>query len=72
MLEILKKIESYIACDTKIACVVYPDEREVDVWRPVSDGSLNKQKFGLEDILDASDALPGFIMTVRDMFYTIV
>lgn len=68
MREILKKVESYIACGTKIVWVIYPDEKTVDVWRSAGDNGLHKQKFDLNGTLDGSDFLPGFRIAVKDIF----
>src|SRR5574337_639512 len=38
--DILNKVESYIACGTRLVWVVYPDDKVVDVWRPGRNGRL--------------------------------
>jgi Uma2 family endonuclease len=68
MNEILKKVESYIACGTQIVWVVYPNEKAVDVWRPAGDDTLTKQKIDINGTLDGSDVLPGLSLPVKEIF----
>lgn len=43
---------------------VYPDAQSIDVYKP----GLPVQTFGINEMLDGSDVLPGFTIAVRDIF----
>lgn len=64
--QIRRKVRQYLRAGTKLIWVVYPDEddRSVDVFRP--DQTLETFKVG--DTLDGGDVLPGFSLSVSEMF----
>lgn len=64
----LFKTESYLRYGTKMVWIVYPEDEMVDVWRTMTDGSLNKRTFKKEDTLSGEDVLPDFILPVSDIF----
>lgn len=66
--KIMQKIETYLASGTILVWIVYPEEKVVDVWRSMSDGSLNKRKFEIGDILSGEDVLPNFTLEVAKIF----
>ena len=57
------KIASYLAAGT-LLWVVYPETFEVEVYAP---GQLMRL-FGIDDILDGGDVLPGFRLAAREIF----
>lgn len=57
------KIASYLAAGT-LLWVVYPETHEVEVYAPGQPMRL----FGIDDILDGGDVLPGFRLAVRKIF----
>lgn len=58
------KVEDYLRFGTKMVWLVFPDDRRVEVYVPGAD----VREFGLDDVLDGGDVLPGFKLAVRDIF----
>lgn len=44
---------------------VYPEDQTIDVYRP---GQSDRIEFGIDDVLDAGDVLPEFILAVKEIF----
>jgi Uma2 family endonuclease len=65
-----RKALKYLSFGTRLVWVVYPDDQTVDVYRPAEGESATIQVFGVEDTLDGGDVLPGFSLSVRDIFPT--
>lgn len=61
--EIAVKVEEYLRYGTRLVWVLYPKTRTVFVHRPDS-----VQKLKESDTLDGEDVLPGFSISVRDIF----
>jgi Uma2 family endonuclease len=59
-----RKVEKYQAAGVFLLWVVYPEERIVRVYRP----GEGEKAFSGEDLLDASDVIPGFAMRVSEIF----
>ncbi len=60
-----RKVSQYLHAGTRTVWVVYPDDHLIDIYRP--DGSLTTlSQEG--DVLDGGDALPGFMVTLREVF----
>ena len=57
------KIASYLAAGT-LLWVIYPETKEVEVYAPGQSMHL----FGIDDLLDGGDVLPGFKLPVKDIF----
>jgi Uma2 family endonuclease len=66
--DIFKKAREYIQAGTRLVWAVYTDERKVYVFRLNADGSLIVQTYGVDDVLDGGEVLPGFTLPVRDIF----
>jgi Uma2 family endonuclease len=66
--ELLDKAESYLKSGTRLVWLVYPTSKVVDVCRLADDGDLKLHKIELEGTLDGEDVLPGFRLTVKDIF----
>jgi Uma2 family endonuclease len=66
--EIAYKVEMYIKYGARLAWVFYPKEKVVRVHRPTDDGGVHHHTLGIEDMLSGEDVLPGFEMSVRDVF----
>jgi Uma2 family endonuclease len=62
------KIDAYLAHGTKLVWIVIPEDKEVEVWRAMPDGSLNKRTFGVTDTLSGEDVLPNFTLSISDIF----
>ena len=58
-----KKLKKYAEAGV-LVWVFYPDSRQVKVQAP----GQEVKTLGIDDTLDGGDVLPGFILSVRDMF----
>jgi Uma2 family endonuclease len=58
------KAEDYLRFGTKMVWLVFPEERQVEVYVPGQD----VQEFGIDGILSGGDVIPGFSLPVRDIF----
>jgi len=59
-----RKAENYLAADTRLVWLVFPDEHTVEVYVLGNDVLT----VGLEGMLDGGDVLPGFTLAVKDIF----
>ena len=66
--DIFKKAREYLLAGTKLVWAVYADERIVHVMRLDEDGGLRSLPYGVDSTLDGEDILPGFSLSVRDIF----
>jgi Uma2 family endonuclease len=62
--EITRKLTEYFAAGTRLVWIVDPKTRTVRVYRAPGESVV----LGLEDVLDGGDVLPGFQLSVRDVF----
>jgi Uma2 family endonuclease len=62
--ELRRKAEDYLRFGTKMVWLVFPDEKQVEVYVPGQD----VREVGIDGILDGGDVLPGFMLPVRDIF----
>jgi Uma2 family endonuclease len=60
-----KKIKEYFGAGTRLAWLIIPDREQIEIYRA---GESATQLAGIEDVLDASDVIPGFSVAVRDLF----
>ncbi|MDX1994471.1 MAG: Uma2 family endonuclease [bacterium] len=58
------KLEKYQEVGVPIVWLVYTERREVEVYRPGKPLEI----VGLDGVLDAGDLLPGFILSLNDIF----
>jgi Uma2 family endonuclease len=58
------KAEKYLAYGTRLVWLVFPEEQAVEVYTPDED----VKTIGIGGVLDGGDILPGFTLTVRDIF----
>lgn len=62
--EMEQKRAEFFAAGTELFWIVYPDRKEVEVWTdPHTHRTLKRQ-----DVLDGGSVLPGFSVTVADIF----
>ncbi len=61
--EVEEKIDEYLRAGTQMVIVVHPKNRTIYVYTPHSTRRLT-----LDDTLDGGDVLPGFSVTVRQIF----
>lgn len=59
-----KKLHKYIEAGVSLIWYVYPERKEVEVYKH----GQPKQVVGVDGILDGGDVLPGFTLPVRDIF----
>jgi Uma2 family endonuclease len=60
-----RKIRQYFAAGAQYVWVVYPDTREVEVWREAAQPQVVLQE---TDFLEAPGLLPEFRLRVGDLF----
>ena len=60
-----RKIRQYFAAGAQCIWVVYPETREVEVWRESTKPEVVLQE---TDLLEAPDLLPGFSVRVGVLF----
>jgi Uma2 family endonuclease len=60
-------IKRYLAAGSRLAWLVWPKRQEVEVWRP-GDQDEPTLITRLGDTLEGYDAVPGFTMTVAEVF----
>ncbi len=61
------KARQYLRGGTRLVWVVWPERREVDVWRTGNSGRP-AATLGMDDDLDGEDVIPGFPHPVADAF----
>jgi Uma2 family endonuclease len=59
-----RKANQYLTAGTRLVWVIYPEDREVDVYQPGHD----PRTFKTGEALDGGDVLPGFSLPVKDIF----
>lgn len=59
-----KKVKAYQAAGVPLTLYVYPDRREVEVYRPGQPLEI----VGVEGVIDCGAVLPGFALRVNDIF----
>jgi Uma2 family endonuclease len=59
-----KKAEDYLAYGARMVWLVFPDDKEVEVYVPDSD----VRTVEIDGVLDTGHILPGFKLPVRDIF----
>ena len=63
-MEIDERVRDYLEAGTKQVWVLWPNRRAVSIYRPHAD----TRELGPEALLDGGDILPGFSVTVGDLF----
>lgn len=66
--EILNKVESYLMCGTVLVWVVYPEEQIIDSYQHGENGTFILRKHTTADTLNGDLVLPGFRLSVKDVF----
>lgn len=64
--ELAEKARIYLESGVQLVWVIWPDDEEVDVWRPGADQPVTT--LSINDDLDGLDVLPGFSHPVADLF----
>ena len=59
-----ERAEYYLVHGTKLVWLVYPDKRLVEVYRQDADSDL----LTADDVLQSNDVLPGFTLSVHEIF----
>jgi Uma2 family endonuclease len=60
-----RKIRQYFAAGAQCVWIIYPETREVEVWRQPSQAQKVLQE---TDVLEDTDLLPGFTLRVGALF----
>ncbi len=63
LVEVEEKIDEYLRAGTRMIIVVYPKNRTLYVYT-----SATTRRLTIDDTLDGGDVLPGFSVTVRQIF----
>lgn len=61
------KARQYLRGGTRLVWIVWPERREIDVWRPVS-ATRPAATLGADGALDGEDVVPGLTLPVADVF----
>jgi Uma2 family endonuclease len=64
--EIREKIEVYLSYNTELIWIVYPSSERVDVYRATDKSHIEVIK--KDGILQGENVLPGFTLSVKDIF----
>lgn len=64
--EMAEKARKYLEAGVHLVWVIWPDDEQVDVWRPGADAPV--ATLSLSDDLDGLDVLPGFTHPIADLF----
>ncbi len=64
--EMAKKAQLYLEKGVRLVWIVWPDQQQVDVWRPGSDTPVTT--LGTGETLDGKDVLPGFALPMAELF----
>lgn len=64
--EMEAKMRRYLAAGVRLVWLIWPQQRQVDVWRLGTDAPV--ATLGMGDALDGLDALPGLTYPVADLF----
>lgn len=62
--QVRKKVTQYLKAGTRLVWVIYPEDRLVDIYKPGKD----PHPVGIDGSLDGGDVLPGFTVTVKEIF----
>lgn len=65
---ITAKTALYLNSGSRMVWNVYPDDSVIEVWQKGDGAKLEMQAFGVNDMLDGSDVLPGFSLKVSAIF----
>jgi Uma2 family endonuclease len=63
--QVRRKVRQYLTAGAQSVWVVYPETREVEVWREPARPQVVLQH---ADLLEAPDLLPGFAVRIGDLF----
>lgn len=66
--KILKKARAYLQAGTKAVWTFDPDDKAVEEYRLGADGRILVQSFEHDATLTAEDILPGFALSLREVF----
>ena len=66
--EMTLKIETYLRYGTRMVVALYPESQTVRVMTPNPTGGYTTITLSVDDTLTGGDVLPGFSVTVRDLF----
>ena len=65
---VLDKVHLYLSAGTRLIWALSPESKKVDVYRLADNGALHVQTLDVGDTLDGGDVLPGFSVTVQELF----
>lgn len=62
--EMASRARMWLDFGVRMLWVIWPDEKQVDVWRP----DAEKQRLSVQGTLEGQDILPGFTLPVAKLF----
>ena len=62
--EVKAKVNEYFEAGARLAWIIYPDAREVAVFKSARESLILSER----DILDGGDVIPGFTCPVKEIF----
>lgn len=65
---VLSKARGYLQAGCKVMWAVYPEDRSIVEYRLSANGKLEVGSYGIDDTLTAEDVLPGFSLSLREVF----
>jgi Uma2 family endonuclease len=68
--DILKKAGEYLLAGTAMVWAIYAEDRTVFVFTHDADRRLQVQQLNMGDVLNGGDVLPGFSLTIAEIFPT--
>jgi Uma2 family endonuclease len=66
--KILKKARTYLTAGTKVVWTFDPDDKAAEEYRLGADGRITVQTYEQDATLTAEDVLPGFTLSLREVF----
>jgi Uma2 family endonuclease len=66
--EMREKAAYYLQHGSRLVWLIYTDKPGVDECTLGADGEMLIKQYGMDDILDGGEVLPGFTLPVRDIF----
>ncbi len=66
--EIRTKIEKYLQYGTQLVWIVYPNKKKVDVYHPTGGQGAMVEFVNIDGTLSGGNVLPGFELSVKDIF----
>lgn len=67
-MEMTYKMRMYIKYGSRLVWIIWPEAREVLIYRPSEDGTITLRTLERDDVLTGEDVVPGFSLSLRRLF----